>query len=748
MIVAHQKLDVTELPDDILLYIFSFLPLRSVLQLECLCLRLHRAVSRYLSTLKVINLCSSHIKEDIFREYDYQPMPDPPDLSTFLSRCTQAKRLMYIPPQWPTLQDILSVISESRRILEIEFTDNKEILDKVIGQNSGIALGEVHLLPLCFNSFSTQPFYHSNVVVLNDVRLDAHNLTYFSTFREISLIKCSFAVNSVNELKNLTFPNLRKFEYTEQLGRGPDRAESAKVGAHLIKTAAGCKHLTALNLGLSQFSAIETASLNWLSTELEVLEVKSTGSYSASLQQLRYASIIADICKVCCTTLQKVTLPSSILIKRFFTQLVSSGSRFPQLKSLMMTGIADTKMLLAPGNMVETRFYQEFLDHCPILSSLSLHSYTGSLASLIFPMTLTELVLPWENRLDLEHQRTEISSCLSNIIQLQSLSIFGVEEVDAMLYEFSNFPHLPSLVIDIKSLRKFNLKNTYIQTLDLSLCTSLSTFAIQCCPSLQHAKLPTKSLQKVCIYDDHLDYIDQLTQDLVNQKNDIQIHIQLHSVVKKEPDADVAHKSKSSKLFTLVESACTTLASSLDYLILKDNELHIFDHNSGELLFPFTEFQPQVACFARSEAEMNEEIGRRERVLEGIGRWKQCITDVKSMSLKSDVADAQIPLNFMTNFCNSSFQCATNIPYLMELNSVPYLCQKSAANKNTCDHHKKNHDGNCLNVSRIQPHAKEYLYHNFDLGLIEREWNVNSNPLILISIIEYAHNIHTLFYYD
>lgn len=483
--------------------------------------------------------------------------------------------------------------------------------------------------------------------------------------------------------------------------------------------------------------------MRWKAINLENLEIVSTGSYSASLQQLKYASIIASICHKCRTNLKRISLPSSILIKHFFTRLISSGSHFEQLQALQMTGLADTKMFLAPGNLVETLFYQEFLKLCPSISYLSLHSFTGSLITLILPFTLTELILP---------QRNEIVSTLSVIPHLHSLSILGVEEVDALLQESALRLKPPVLDITINSLKEFHLKNVCIRGVNLYGCNNLVKFSIQCCPLLQELNLPVDSLENVCIFDDYRSYIDRFIGHFMVSKSKLQgirlpchVHIQLHSVVRQEPDAKTEHKSTANNLFSVIKRVCED-TKSLDFIILKDNQMHLFEHNSGELLYPFTDFQS-----GRSDVEIQTELARRELVFEGLNRWKDCIMDVKSFhSVISNDCTMQFH-SFDATYCESSFKVATNLNYFMKLNALSHLCQPSGLNlyRNaySCNAHSSASEEVNLNVPHIESHVKSIIRHSI-LESNLKNWNINSNPLVVVSIIEYAHNIYTLFYYD
>lgn len=366
---------LTDLPDDVLFQIFSYLPLKGVLRLEHLCQRLQLTITMYLSTVKTLNLYSQYTTQDIFRRYDEAVMKPihPCILKKLLSRCKLVQSIVFIPSSLQA--SFCAVIRQFMNIRHIQFVDCKDILAEVRAQNVSVSLGEVCIASsvLCTLTSTVTPTYHTyrsvSTLCVEGIIMDAQAL-FFSNCVEMSLIRCNLEVTSNSELSTLEFPNLSKFVYVEL----PGRSASSRVGVVLVKkVTAGSEKLKVLHVGLSEFSALEVAVSGWKATQLKDLQVVSTGSYSASLQQLRYASIIANVCHFCRATLQRISLPSSILIKRFFGQLISANSHFQQLRTLQVMGIADTKMFLPPGNMVETFSYQEFLKLCPMMSSLSLH---------------------------------------------------------------------------------------------------------------------------------------------------------------------------------------------------------------------------------------------------------------------------------------------------------------------------------------------------------------------------------------
>lgn len=739
-----------DLPDDVLFHIFSYLPLNMVFLLERLCHRFRQAVSLYLTTLKELNLYNSEVVQDLFRVWNPRVSVSAGVLTKLLQRCPLTESIAYI-PAGPQASDelceewvrVVAAIGKAG-IKAIGFVNDKKFFDEIQNQNLDILVQEAYLssarairgLPTHSSLTRFSTFDATNVIHLEDVKVDSSLLVYCSVYRELSFVRCSFEIQTNFDLSHLTLPNLCKFLYIEQ----PGRSASRQLGALIVQKAGESEKLRTLCLGLSDFSALETASSSWKATNLEILEVVSTGSYSASLQQLKYASIVADICKLCRSNIQRITLPSSILIKRFFSQLISSGLHFNQLQALQMTGVADTKMFLSPGNLVETLFYQEFLKICPVISSLSLHSYTGSLVSLVLPLSLTELVLPWDNRLNLQKQKEEILACLATVPQLKSLSILGVEEVDALLLEHGSIHrgHLPSIVISIEPLEVFRLKNVCIRSLDLTGCVNLDVFSIQCCPTMRDLLVPVDSLSSVNIYDSYVSYVERFVSQFLSKRTKgpaCHLHLQLHSVVQQEPDAKKEHKRNANHLFSVVEEACKNSKSEVDFFILKDHLMHVFEHNSGELMYPFTEFQVDDKYMSgRSEVEMRAETDRRQCILEGIRRWKKAVVEFRATKPAMGRSSEAVVFSSTLSYCGCAFHCSTNMQYLLELNTSPNFCQPSGKCV-TADDKAAPLMG--LNVPRLTS--------SFQMQDLKMHKVI---PVIFVSIIEYAHNIYTLFYYD
>lgn len=217
--------------------------------------------------------------------------------------------------------------------------------------------------------------------------------------------------------------------------------------------------------------------------------------------------------------------------------------------------------------------------------------------------------------------------------------------------------HHGSLEISIKSLHVFRMANVYIRAIVLRDCTALHSFSIQCCPWLRDINIPVHSLKKVCIYDDYEEYIDKFISYFMASRSEYNVeptchvHLQLHSVLNQEADrAQREHQSKASNLFSFVKKTCNTYSGVLDCMVLKD----LLERNSGEHMYPFTEFKGGFAS-GRSDVEVQAEITRRERVFEGLDRWGKCILDVKALDLLNSVVQlGSQPLDTSTVGVHSS----------------------------------------------------------------------------------------------
>lgn len=172
---------LTDLPDDILFEIFSYLPLRGVLCLEHLNQRLQVAISCYLSTLKTLNLYSQYTTRDIFRE----KVIDPNVLEKLLDRCKLVQSIVYIPAPVEVNRTV-RIIAQFDNIQCIEFVDCGAVVDEIRAQNVSMVLSEVCAsssgqCSLTSTLTSTSHLYkHVRALSMEGITMDSQTLLYFS----------------------------------------------------------------------------------------------------------------------------------------------------------------------------------------------------------------------------------------------------------------------------------------------------------------------------------------------------------------------------------------------------------------------------------------------------------------------------------------------------------------------------------------------------------------------------------------
>ena len=128
--------------------------------------------------------------------------------------------------------------------------------------------------------------------------------------------------------------------------------------------------------------------------------------------------------------------------------------------------------------------------------------------------------------------------------------------------------------------------------------------------------------------------------------------------------------------------------------------------------------------------------------MEGIKGWQQCIHEVKSdtgISFTADHLDlvGNVPdspsAKFKSMYCNSEFECHTNISYFMELNQHSIMTQPSTSDQSIVDAER-------ISLNVPQPYSRKVrLTFSTNVG--------THKPILILSTVAYAHDIHTLFYY-
>ena len=739
----------SQLPLVVLLKIFTFLSLEKVLQLEQQCRHLHHAVLAYLKTLKTLNAFRERVLEDRFWRYD--PVMNKPSDSQFaalLSRCPSVTRLSLLRPtvssdepgKAAVNEGILSVLIAHKNIAQIDYCSSLPVAKTIFESLPLVTIttlrvqgnGEEFSLP---RGCKVRALRLSRVVLVSGIpSLPLVEQIEFSNVKLTGSPKAS-----------LEFPRLRSFSFS---GSPP----APPCFTQLLTALTRCPLLTSLEFSLSAFDGIEDLLQDERSFQLSTFKLRSIGLFAATFQQYRFAGTVAQLCTKNASSIEHLNLPSSILTKQFFRHFIDNSVLLPKLKRLDVNGIADTKLFLAPGNLVEGRYYQDFLRLCPQMASLSLHSYSGSLAFLALPLTLTEVTLPWDNRLNLDGQRDSVRSVVATIPGLLRLSIAGVEEVEGILLEGAEvFRSLeaPDLSISSDSLLEFKISNVCIKLIGLKGCTKLSTFSLHCCPILKSLTLPADPVKHISIYDSCQQYTKNFVKRFISQRDNsdpCHIHIQLHSV-RRVTDVTEPPQEWCKWLLENITGVLASVAHRVDYFVVQKLKLRELEHNSGEPMFPCTEFHPDAYRFRRSQVEIESENNHRSLALEGVRRWVDCLSDLRQFSTcnaHDSELQASAPCDFSALYCGEEYKCSTNVPWVTKINQSPLLSQPSSPLDPDSQLQLLNVPR--LDISPSQCHTALNSHSEQPCVSSEKEPPRASKPLLVISAMEFVHNIHTLFY--
>ena len=750
--VPSLSINLSQFPLVVLLKILSFLSLENVLQLERQCRHLHHAVSAYLTTLKTFH---ERILEDQFWRFDPHIVSKPSDsqLASLLCRCPSVTKLVFLHPsdepgKAGVDQHLLSILIAHKNITEVEYCSSLPVAETVF---EFLPLVTITTCTLSAQGkaavFSLPSGCRIKALRLHRVVL-VGGIPSLPVVEEIKLSNVKLTESSKASQQSLEFPRLQSFSF---FGSPPAPSCFTQLLVALTK----CPLLTSLKLGLSAFDGVEDLLQEEGLSQLSVFELRSIGLYTATFQQYRFAGTVAELCTKNASSVEHLSLPSSILTKQFFRHFIDNNIFLPKLKRLDVNGIADTKLFLAPGNLVESRYYRDFLRLCPQMASLSLHCFSGSLTSLALPMTLTEVTLPWDNRLNLNEQRDSVHSVLAAVPGLQKLSIAGVEEVEGIVLEGTEIfrsVEAPELKISSDSLLEFTVSNACIKLIDLKGCAKLSAFALHCCPILKSLTLPADPLKRIYIYDSCRPYVKNFIKDFVSQRecsDPCHLHVQLHSV-RRVTDMTEPPEEWGKWLLVYVTSVLASVANRVDYFVVRQLKLWELEHNSGEPMFPCTEFHPEAYRFRRSEMEIESVNEHRSLALAGVRRWLNCLSNLKQFVFQS----AQLgfpqasPCDFTAHYCSEDYGCYTNIPWVTNINQSFLLSQPSSPPNSDSELRPLNVPR--LDVSTSQCYATLATPPPPTKGVTasgsEKEPPKLNRPLVVISVMEFVHNIHTLFY--
>ena len=736
------KLGLPDLPLDILLKIFSLLPLRAVLKLEHSCRTLQRAIAVHLSTLKCLNLYDGTVLQDEFLSFESnsnmcRAISDG-SIARLMSRCPNVTTVTFLPAR----ADVVSAIVELFRpqsIRELELCCSWKLAERLLRDCSHVSIGVLKLEGIS-EAVRLPPNCRVRRLDLRGVQLD-EGLPSLSQTEEICLSRVTLHLPKVPENGDmLEFPMLRSFSFNGTTF-ARDRAHLHTSTVTLLTSLAAAPLLDTLRLSVGGFDELRAVCRVGGFPRLRRLDLACPVWHeSSSPQQSAGAVVVAELCSLCRASLRHLSLPSVALVKQFYTFFLGHDVWFPVLETLEVNDkIYDTKFFLAPFNFVEDQVYNGFLQRFPQLSSLSLHSYSGSLKPgvLQLPVHLTHLTLPWDSRRPSTQSWADVASLVGSQTLLTYLHVAGVESVEGVseAAKLSGKKDTSVIKLDSPTLEVVKVSNVCCSKIVLTGCTMLTRFALQCCPLLRSLALPS-SVEGVSVYDEGRPYMMKFVEGWLSQLgrggskstgHHHHLHVQLHSLHK----AGTEVPSEMGK--GLLPETVLGFSRSLNYVVLYRHSRKELHHSARESMYSCTEFQPQsdfnpgnLLGNVSPLDEVAEENEHRGLVARGISRWLRYFSAPPQVLTATDgrvappVAEKS---EFEAMFCGQLYNCYTNMPALVEANASPYLTQPSSCSSSSS--HEGGKGTKVLNVPRT--------------GLCAAP--LNGKPLVCVSVMEYLHHI-------
>lgn len=734
------KLGLPDLPLDVLLKIFSLLPLRALLKLEHLCQTIQRAIAVHLSTLKRFNLYDEGVLDDEFLPFEANSnlcrAIRGGNIARLLARCPSVAAVTFL-PALSCADNVPAMVELFRRgsICELELCDSWNLAEQLLRECPHVSIGELKLEGS--EMVRLPPNCKVRRLNLRGVQLD-QGLPCLNETEEVSLSRVTLHLPAVPENGGvLDFHRLRSFSFSGTTF-ARDHAHLHTSTVALMMSLAAAPRLETLRLSMGGFEELRHVCHAGGFPHLKRFDLTcSVWAESSSPQQSASAVVVAELCTLSRASLRHLSLPSIVLVKQFFMFLLGNNVWFPNLEVLDVNDkIYDTKFFLAPFNFVDDSVYDSFVQRFPQLTSLSLHSYSGSLKPgvLHLPVHLTHLTLPWDSRRPSTQSWGYVASMVGSLSLLTHLHIAGVESVEGVSEAAKLEAKDATIKLDSPLLEVVKISNVCCSKIVLTGCTRLREFALQCCPLLRSLSLPTSSsssLEAVSIYDEGRPYMMKFVEGWLSQlkhsrRPSHRLHVQLHSLHKAGTDVP----SEMGK--GLLPETVLGFSRSLNYLVLYRHARKELHHSAREPMYACTEFQPQSEFNPGSgpgnaaRNEVAEENDHRALVATGISRWLQHFSS--SLPQAVNPLDPKVvpgPVEkweFEAMFCGQLYNCYTNVRGLVEANASPYLTQPS------CGYRGNNDDGRdvrALNVPRLRLCAAP----------------LNGKPLVCVSVMEYLHHI-------
>lgn len=643
-----------ELPVAVLLHIFSFLPLWSVLRLDHLHSHLHAAVSAYLATLRVLTLepQKQSLLERLLHPQSTRNLSDSL-FESLLQRCSRLEEISSIPysSNHPYLVPLAGdphrssklsldgiILMFSRKNLRIRVCTSAPLASGLFQSNKYVSIREMRVrgtLNQGRDTMSLHPFQGLKTVRLENVTLDS--LPSLPTVEEMILtnVRIEWQGSIATE-----FPSLKHFNFS---GKFVVKSESLSTFFQFVHLQSFTHPSEVLLLSLSR-----SQNLRKLRIPLDVFGVNSIRAVveRGGFPHLRHFELIgsplflgtigdnrdlesvANLVGCCASSLKYLNLPSTVCFQSFYLYFASKDVNFPRLRHLTVNSYSHREITGDDRNRAGMEVFGEFLRRIPSIENMSLIGYDGLFAALLLPAHLSEVTLPWRNRLPWKAQCDDICEVVNNCLRVKKLRITGLEEIDTLdsLVTHGGSQASVCLALCSEVLEEFSIINTCVHSLSLLECPNLRKFSLHYCPVLTKLLLPASCVREISIFE-RIDspYIDDFLRHFSSQpthSNHCYINLQLHDIFTTTQDdysVPTVQASKFERMGSKFAEILTNAHSVSSCLLTRNNVVHLH-HSSTEQLFACTDFHPD--SYGRMDERMVQgENTFRTLVREAIWQW-------------------------------------------------------------------------------------------------------------------------------
>ena len=705
------SLQLSDLPLELFLLIFSYLDIRDVLKLDQLSRQLHGAISAHLATLKHLTLLPPSL--DQLHIPSLKKLTDDVFMN-LLERCPQLDEISSIPlaqnesflplissnPRpGVSLDGVTTALSSHKSISSISVCTSAELATTLFYSCQHISIKELNIkgvgLPNTQNPIRLHSYTGLRIMELENVFVE--NLPSLPLVEKMVLKNVTLQSKGV---LGVEFPSLKHFSFHGKFSsRGHTLNEILEMRSFtppsvvFLLSLSQSKALESLTIPVDVFGidSVKAVAEKGGFPFLKRLQLIGSSLFISTIGDVRALESVAMLIRSCAASLEFLNLPSTVCFHSFYLYFSSKGIHLPNLRHFEVNAYSHRE--IADDNIrVGFNLFSDFLLRIPNIRTLSFIGYDGPLASLLLPAHLIEITVPWRNQLrDWQSQCEGICNVVNTCLSLKRLVITGLEidALESLADLIGGSQRNVNLELRSKSLEEFSISNSCIHSICLLECQNLRRFSLHCCPVLEKLCLPATSIDEVAIYDQSSSsYIIEFLQNFCSQPNrspHCYVNIQLHDIrtVRQDDedherrDAEKVLKMKkvTENLVSDIGSTVKRVAGTSSCLLTRTEDITI-QHSSAEQLFCCTEFHPD--SYGRAmETTINSENLHRSRVTKVVRQWLQSLAKLARLASQRERTPLPTPPVTITTEDSVSpspfekqYDCWTNIPCMLPLDTV------------------------------------------------------------------------------